>query len=114
MSENKINLGDFNDSKTIAIFSYLTVVGLIAAFVLSSKNPSSLSRFHIRQSLGITVVAMALSLLSMIPILGFVIAPLVGIFLLISWILGIISAINGEEKGLPVLGDMFQKWFSNI
>jgi uncharacterized membrane protein len=32
----------------------------------------------------------------------------------VFWILGLISAINGQEKPIPVVGDLFQKWFAGF
>jgi uncharacterized membrane protein len=32
-------------------------------------------------------------------------------YLLEIWILGLVAAINGEMKPMPVVGPMYQKWF---
>ncbi|WP_243456793.1 hypothetical protein [Polaribacter batillariae] len=37
-----------------------------------------------------------------------------GVFIFTLWIIGLIGAVQGEEKRVPVLGDYFQKWFKNI
>jgi uncharacterized membrane protein len=36
------------------------------------------------------------------------------VFVSVLWSYGIFSAIKGETKPMPILGDLFQKWFSNI
>jgi uncharacterized membrane protein len=38
---------------------------------------------------------------------------LVGICLLVLWIMGLISAIKGEMKPVPLMGPLYQKWFGN-
>jgi hypothetical protein len=32
----------------------------------------------------------------------------------VLWAYGIFSAIKGETKPIPLLGTLFQKWFTNI
>lgn len=48
MGKSKINLGEAEQGKIVAIISYLTIVGLIAALVMKSNKATSLGRFHIR------------------------------------------------------------------
>jgi uncharacterized membrane protein len=50
----------------------------------------------------------------MIPILGWII-DLVGVFILLyMWIIGLINAINGNDKPVPILGKKYTEWFKNI
>ena len=114
MDNNKINLGVAEQGKTVAIVSYLTIIGLIAALVMNSKNATSLGRFHIRQSIGLTVFALILGLLSFLPVIGAIVSKVVGIIVLIAFILGIFSAINKQEKAVPVVGGFIQKWLAKL
>jgi uncharacterized membrane protein len=41
-----------------------------------------------------------------VPILGWIVGFFGGIFLFVIWIMAIISAINGEMKRLPVIGNI--------
>ena len=68
----------------------------------------------IRQALGLGLTGLALGAVSWIPILGWILAPLGMIFLLVLWVIGLISALNGEEKPVPVLGDKYQEWFKGV
>ena len=108
------------DQKMIAWVSYLTIIGWIIAFVSYNNAPdkSSLAKFHLRQSFGIIATAIALYIATMMMIFVtpffFFIYPLVGIALFVFWILGLIAAVNGEEKPVPLLGDFYQKTFSFI
>jgi uncharacterized membrane protein len=109
------------DAKTIAWLSYITLIGWIIALVQHSNSAvkSSLAVFHLRQAFGIMVTWFALYILVMILTIvtlgiGAVLFPLIGIVCFILWIIGLIAAINGEEKPVPVLGEMYQKWFTFI
>jgi uncharacterized membrane protein len=53
-------------------------------------------------------------MLIFIPFLGWAIAILLWIGLVILWVLGLVAAINGEEKPIPVIGPMAQSTFSGI
>lgn len=108
------------DQKTIGWVSYITLIGWIIAFVSygSSADKSSLAKFHLRQSFGLFVTGIALYmtvfiLIFIVPFIFFL-YPFVGIALFIFWILGLIAAINGEEKPVPLLGDFYQKTFTFI
>ncbi|MDD2299527.1 MAG: hypothetical protein PHQ67_07205 [Fermentimonas sp.] len=100
--------------KNIAIISYLTVIGLVIAFVMNNEKKEPFARFHIRQSLGIVLTSLALGIVNIIPILGWIIS-IVGFFVLLyMWIVGLLNAINGKEKVVPILGDKFEEWFKSI
>jgi len=108
------------DQKTIAWVSYLTLIGWIIAIVTynSSNDKSSLARFHLRQSFGIfaTAFAIYLATILMLFVMPFFIFlyPFISIALLIFLVLGLIAAVNGEEKPVPLLGDFYQKTFTFI
>lgn len=106
-----------NNGKTVAIVSYITWIGWIVAFVLNSSNKTSLGFFHLRQSGFIHILFAALSLISFVFRGVGLISVLVGIayvLLLILAIIGLVSALNGEEKKVPFIGDMAQNILSGL
>jgi uncharacterized membrane protein len=108
------------DQKTISWVSYITLIGWIIALVSynSSNDKSSLARFHLRQSFGIfaTGIALYIAVFIMLFVMPFFffIYPFIGIALFVLWILGLIAAVNGEEKPVPLLGEFYQKTFTFI
>lgn len=109
------------DGKSIAIISYLTIIGWIIAYVMYGNNKTQLGAFHLRQSLFLMITGFAVSILQwvfiFIPILGWLISillyfVLLGLFVL--WIIGLIAAINGEEKEVPFLGKKAQEMLKGI
>jgi uncharacterized membrane protein len=109
------------DGKSIAIISYLTIIGWIIAYVMHGNNKSQLGAFHLRQSFFLMLsgfaVAIAQWIFLFIPILGWIISillyfGLLGLFVL--WIIGLIGALNGEEKKVPLLGDKAQQFLKGI
>ncbi|SRX55400.1 DUF4870 domain-containing protein [Aequorivita sp. CIP111184] len=102
------------EGKTIALIAYITIFGLIIAFVMNNEKKNSFAAYHIRQSLGLGITGLALSIINVIPILGWLISILGSIFLIILWIIGLMGAINGKEKPVPLLGEKFQELLKNI
>ena len=107
-------MGNQVEGKDIAIISHLTVIGLIIAIVMNSSNKTEFGSYHIRQTLGLYLSYVASGLLLFIPILGWIAAPIVAFLLLIMWIVGIINALNGYAKPMPVLGKKYQEWFKSV
>ena len=106
------------DGKTIAIISYLTWIGWIIAFVLYNSNKSQLAAYHLRQSLALMILGIIVYIVQIvlifIPFLGWAIAFLLWIGLVVLWVFGLIAAVNGEEKPMPIIGEKAQELFRNI
>ena len=67
-----------------------------------------------KQSLGIVLTSLALGIVNIIPILGWIVS-IIGFFILLyMWIVGLLNAINSKEKVVPIIGDKFEDWFKNI
>lgn len=102
------------EGKNIAIIAYITIIGLIIAFVMNNDKKNEFAKYHIKQSLGLALTGLALGAIGIIPILGWLI-NLVGIFILLyMWIIGLINAINEKEKPVPFLGSKYESWFKSL
>jgi len=99
------------EDKTVAIVAYLTLIGFIAAIIIHSNKKTKLGSFHLRQMLGFILSWFAIIILIIIPIIGWILIPVFYIFMLVCWIMGLIAAINGQMKPMPVVGPLYQKWF---
>ena len=100
--------------KTAAITSYILIIGVLIAMSMNSgEEKNSFASFHIRQALGLSITFISLGL-----IISNFDSPMISIsmwiFLSVLWTFGIFTAINGETKPIPLLGNYFQKWLSNI
>ncbi|MFB2119817.1 DUF4870 domain-containing protein [Parapedobacter sp. 2B3] len=106
--------GEQQPDKSIAIIAYLTLIGLIAAFVMNNEKKQPFAAYHIRQSLGIMLTGLALGMINIIPILGWIVCIVGVIFLFVCWVMGLIAALNGQEKAVPVMGKYYQEWFKSV
>ncbi|MGN0347737.1 MAG: hypothetical protein ACI4DU_10695 [Lachnospiraceae bacterium] len=84
------------DKQTTDIVCYLTWIGFLIALCAGTKEES---KFHLNQAL-VLIIATAIG--AIIPILGW----LIDLVLFVFWIMGLVSAINGEEKPIPLLGSI--------
>lgn len=84
--ENRFLSQDIEEGKTIAIIAYITVIGLIVAFVMNSDKKNKYAAFHIRQSLGIGITGLALGVVNIIPILGWIVSIVGVIFVFAMWL----------------------------
>ncbi len=100
------------DDKTKSIVAHLTLIGWIIALVMNQTDKGENTSFYLRQNLGLTVIAIAGSVLGMLTLS--IIGNIVSIGVLVLWILSLLGALSGEQKPSPVLGDMFQQWFKSI
>lgn len=102
-----------NSGKTAAITSYILGIGVFIAMSMNSEDKSAFASFHIRQGLGLTLTFFSLGLIISNFDSMMISAPM-WVFILVLWSYGITSAIRGEMKPLPLLGNLYQKWLSNI
>ena len=104
-----------DEDKTVAIIAYLTLIGFIVAIVIHMNKKTKLGAFHLRQMLGFILTGIAVVfckfILLFIPILGWLCILALWASMLVLWILGLVAAINGQMKPMPVVGPLYQKWF---
>ena len=94
------------DKKTTGWVAYLTVIGLIIAFCTGDKEGA---KFHLNQALALTIVSIAGSIVIGIFTaisweFGMIVSVIFNLFIFVCWILGIVAAINEEEKEIPLIG----------
>ena len=99
--------------KTTAITSYILGIGVFIAMSMNSEDKNEFASFHIRQGLGLTITFISLGLIISNFDSLMISAPM-WIFVSVLWTYGIFSAIKGETKPVPLLGEYFQKWLKSI
>ncbi|MGB1307351.1 MAG: YtxH domain-containing protein [Oceanihabitans sp.] len=97
-----------SDGKNIAIIAHITLIGWIIALVMNGGDKKTeFGSYYIRQVLGLGLCGLVLGF---IPIVGW----LLSIVIFILWIMSLISALGGEKKPTPILGQHFQDWFKSL
>jgi len=95
------------DGKTKAIVAHITWIGWLIALIINSSQKDEIASYYIRQTLGIFLFTLVISIVPVINIIGWIVG-------IIFWILSLIGAVNGEMKETPIVGKYFQDWFKGI
>ncbi len=99
------------ESKLFAFLAYFFgIIGFV--IVLLAKKDDEFAMYHAKQSLVLNIFAVIVYIAGMfIPIIGwFVILPLGYLAIFILWLMGVIRAITGTKKPLPLIGSYGEKF----
>jgi uncharacterized membrane protein len=100
------------DDKTKSIVAHLTLIGWIIALVMNQNDKGPNTSFYLRQFLGLMILYLVGWVVGIVTFSW--VAMVVMIICFVLWILSIVGAASGQQKPLPVVGDMFQQWFKSI
>lgn len=104
---------DVEQNKVMAVLAYFGILVLIP--ILAAKE-SKFARFHANQGLILLITGVAYSIfvqviIKIVAFISYALAGIVGIALGLAWLLllvlaiiGIINAVKGEFKQLPLIG----------
>ena len=90
---------DIEKNKAMGLLAYI----LFFIPLLAAKD-SPFARYHANQGLVLFICGLISSVLWIIPILGWIIAPILSIVITVLAVIGIINAVNGKAKELPIIG----------
>jgi len=101
--EKENSAKDAEDNKMYGILAY---IGILFIVPLLAAPESKFAKFHANQGCVLFIAEVALSLLLVIPILGWLVWFVGSIAVLALAVFGIIGAANGKMEKLPVIGDI--------
>jgi uncharacterized membrane protein len=84
--------------------AYVTVIPAILFLVLDAYNKRPFIRFHAFQSIGLALVWFAVSIIMIIPVLGWIIGFVGLLAVFCAWVLCVVKAYKGERFKLPLIG----------
>ncbi len=91
---------DVERNKVIAALGYI-----IFFLPLIAAPESPFARFHANQSLLLLILSVAGNIiLSVIPFINVVLAPLFSLLCFVLFIMGLVNTLNGKARELPVIG----------
>ena len=90
---------DIEKNKVMAVLAYI----LFFIPLLAAKD-SKFARFHTNQGLVLFLGGIIASVVAVIPVIGWIVAPIAGLVITVLAIIGILNALNGRAKELPVIG----------
>jgi uncharacterized membrane protein len=90
--------------------AYLTFIPAIIFLAMEPYNRSSYVRFHAWQSIFLSVAIIGINtILGLIPIVGWIAAPIVSLGFLVLWIIVLVKASKGERYKVPFIGNFAEQ-----
>ena len=107
MSEESI----IEEGKVWAIIGYLWILFLVP---LLAKKDNKFALYHAKQGLILFIAEIVIwvvaFILMFIRFVGWAIAAILWIAILVLFIIGIVNAATGKYKALPLIGQIAEKW----
>ena len=102
-----------SSAKLAALISYAWLFGVVIAYFMNNEKKNPFVSFHIRQSLGLWLSFMACGY-----IIGYFDSWMLTlpfwIFFGVLFVYGFTTAATGKIYPIPLVGNFFQKAFSNL
>ena len=89
--------------------AYITIIPAILFLVLEPYNRNSNIKFHAFQCIGLTVAAIACSVIMIVPVLGWILGALGHLAVFVLWLIALIKAFSGGRFKIPVIGEFAEK-----
>ena len=96
------------DSPKNTTMAFVAYIFFVIPLLTDSKNDLFV-KYHVKQSLGLLIAWIAISIFSIVPIVGWVFGPILAIAVLVLWFLGVLNALQGDQKPLPLIGEYAEK-----
>lgn len=107
--------------KTMGIITYMTLIGWVIALVQNNDKRGAekqFTAFHLRQMLGLMIIAFGVWIVQIplvfIPVIGWLVSMALSIGLLVFWVLAVVGAANGEKNPLPLVGSTIQSLLGSL
>ncbi len=108
MAEESVQSG-LSDNAASGL-AYFTLIPAIIFLVVAPYNQKANIRFHCWQSIFLGIACIVVDvILTMIPVVGWIIIPIFGLLVLILWILCVVKAFNGQRFNIPIISEFSAK-----
>jgi len=104
-NKNLDNKENISPKTTMAFVAYIFFV----IPLLTDDKDDAFVKYHVKQSLGLLIAWIVVSVFTMVPVIGWFFGPILGLILVILWIIGVLNALQGEKKPLPLIGKHSEK-----
>lgn len=87
--------------KATGIVAYITLIGWIIAFCTGDREGA---KVHLNNALLLWIANLIGGVVAVIPIIGWIVGCVVSIAVFVFWIMGLIWAIQEQDKEIPLIG----------
>lgn len=102
--KEEVSSSDESTSKVVAILGYLVPIIFFIPLLSEEGKKNTFAMHHANQHLNMLISWLAINMIAIIPLLGWLVWFVGAIALLVFTVMGIINAAGGSKKSLPVVG----------
>lgn len=103
-----VQVAKSSDSKLFAFLAVLlSIIGFLIVFLAKRKDKYAM--FYAKQSLVLFIAGLIVSAVGMVPLLGWIIAPILSLVLFVLWIIALVNTFSGQQKDTPLVGKYASK-----
>lgn len=101
-------MGKLNAEKIV--YGILAYFGILVLIPLLIKKKDKFIHYHSKQGLMLLIVGVGVSIISKLPIMGWILGPLLSVAVFIIWVYGIVNVLTAKTKPLPIIGKTAEKF----
>ena len=91
------------NDKVFAILCYVGILWLLGLLIAPEKDHAFVKN-HVNNGILLSICGVVVSIICVIPIIGWILGALLGIAIFVFWIMALIAAIQGKMHTLPIIG----------
>ena len=95
---------DAGSAKAFGIIGYIIPILFFLPLVMEDSKNNPFAKFHANQQLTLLLYWVAINVIAIIPILGWIVWFFGWIFGLVLAVMGIVNVSNDKQKELPLIG----------
>lgn len=98
------------EGKSKAIIAYITFIGMLIAYFMNRQDQHEFATWHIKNMFGLFLILIVSQVSH--AYVDNTLGDVLWIVAFAAWIYSIIMALMNKKKGIPVLSEKFQAWFT--
>lgn len=85
---------------------FIAALAYVLFFIpfLTEFHNDQFVKFHVKQGLVLFIACLASAIIIRMPVIGWILMGPLNLFLFVLWIMGVINALTGKQKHLPLIG----------
>ena len=92
------------------LFGVLAYLGILVLIPLLLKKDDDFIHWHAKQGLVLLIAYVVVWVFTMIPVIGWILGPIISLVLFVFAIIAIIQVLMGNQWQLPLLGKYADKF----
>jgi uncharacterized membrane protein len=107
-AKKEVKKSSGGDSKLFAFLAVLlSIIGFVIALV--ARRDDKYVIYYAKQSLVLFIACLIIGVIGWVPIIGWIMYPILVIIWVVLWIVAMIYSLSGNMKPVPIIGNFGDK-----